>query len=144
MRSGTAITDLAAAQTLRWGAVRGTAFVGLIGSLIAPDQPVQIFDDNPAMLAALENQRIDAVLLDMPLAVLTARHSGGRFQAATQLPGMERIAAALPKGSSNVEAVDSAMRALTADGTLDHLLQVWVGPAAANAESSIPLLHTTR
>ena len=44
-------------------------------------------------------------------------------------PTHETIAAALPKGSNNTEAVDSAMRAFTADGTLHHLLETWVGSA---------------
>lgn len=144
VRSGTAVSDLATAQTLTWGAVRATTFVDIIDSLIAPHAPVQSFDNNPAMLAALENDKIDAILLDMPLAVVTARRSGGQLQAAAQLPGTESIASALPNGSRNVEGVDSAMRAFTADGTLDRLLQVWIGSAAANAQSSIPLLHTTR
>ena len=95
------------------------------------------------MLAALERGTVDAVLLDMPLAVVTAERSHGRLQAAAQLPTQETIAAALPKGSNNTEAVDSAMRAFTADGTLHHLLETWVGSGAAEAESSIPLLHTT-
>jgi polar amino acid transport system substrate-binding protein len=144
VRDGTDVPDLDTAQGLRWGAVRATTFVGIIGSLISPDEPVRMFDNSPEMLAALENSQIDAVLLDMPLAVVTARRSAGRLQAAAQLPVTESIAAALPKGSSNLQAVNSSMRAFTADGTIDHLLQVWVGSDAANAESSIPLLHTTR
>jgi len=96
------------------------------------------------MLAALKNHEIDAALLDMPQAVVTAQRSRGALAAVAQLPESESIAAPLPKGSSNGEAVDSAMRAFTADGTLTSLLRRWVGPAAADAQSSIPLLHSTR
>jgi ABC-type amino acid transport substrate-binding protein len=143
-RSGTSVPDLNTAQGLRWGAVRGTTFVGIIDSLISPEERIRLFDDSAEMLAALEKDRIDAVLFDMPYAVVTARRSAGRLETAAQLPGTESIAAALPKGSSNVQAINSAMLAFTADGTLDHLLKVWVGSDAANAESSIPLLQTTR
>jgi polar amino acid transport system substrate-binding protein len=96
------------------------------------------------MLAALQGHAIDAVLLDMPLAVVTAERSGGRLQAVAQLPTSESIAAGLPKGSSNVDAVDSAMRALTADGTTQRLIRTWLGSEGASARSSIPLLQTTR
>jgi ABC-type amino acid transport substrate-binding protein len=143
-RSGQPVPDLETAQSLRWGAIRGTTFVGIIRASISPDQPIQLFENSDEMLAALESNKLDAALFDMPFAVVTARDSGGRLQAVAQLPDTESIAAALPKGSSNAPAVDSAMRAFTADGTLDRLLKVWVGPAAANAQSSIPLLHTTR
>jgi ABC-type amino acid transport substrate-binding protein len=145
VRTGTAVGDLATAQDLRWGAIRATTFVGIINKRITPDGPVRIYDGSSQMLAALENHRIDAVLLDMPFAVATADRSGGRLQAAAKLPDTEGIAAGLPKGSGNEQAVDSAFRAFMADGTIDHLLRVWVGAAAANPEESpIPLLRTTR
>ncbi|MBV8955671.1 MAG: transporter substrate-binding domain-containing protein [Solirubrobacterales bacterium] len=144
VRAGTSVPDLASAQRLRWGAVRATTFVGVIGGSIAPAASVKIYDNTNQMLAALERRRIDALLLDMPLAVLTAERSGGQLRAVAQLPRSETIAAALPKGSDNVDAVDSAMRAFAADGTMRRLVRQWVGPAAADAESSLPLLHTTR
>jgi polar amino acid transport system substrate-binding protein len=142
VRNGTSVPDLDTAQDLRWGAVRATTFVGVIADLIAPTAPVTIYDNANEMLAALEAGRIDAVLLDMPYAIATARYSHGRLQAAAQLPHEETIAAALPKNSDNTPAVSSAMRAFTADGTIDRLLRTWVSPQAADAEHSIPLLRT--
>jgi ABC-type amino acid transport substrate-binding protein len=144
VRTGTAVPDLATAQGLRWGVVRTTTLSGLVNTLIGPDDPPRVYDDTTEMVTALEDRQIDAVLLDLPLAVVTADRSHGRLTAAAQLPQSEMIAAAMPKGSGNQEAVDSAVRAFTADGSIDHLLRVWVGPAAANAETSIPLLQTTR
>jgi polar amino acid transport system substrate-binding protein len=144
VRTGTAVPDLATAQGLRWGVVRGTTFVGIVNTLVGPDQPTRVYDDTSALVTAIEDRQIDAVLLDLPLAVVTADRSHGRLSAAAQLPETEMIAAAMPKGSGNQEAVDSALRAFTADGSIDHLLRVWVGTAAADAETSIPLLQTTR
>jgi ABC-type amino acid transport substrate-binding protein len=143
VRAGTSVPDLQAAQALRWGVVRATTFVGIIDSMISPNGPVRMYDSTSDMVIALERGQIDAALLDLPLAVVTADRSGGRLSAAAQLPDAELIAAALPKGSGNVQAVDSAFNAFTADGTIDHLLKAWVGSSAANAESSIPLLQTT-
>jgi ABC-type amino acid transport substrate-binding protein len=143
-RHGTAVPDLATAQDLRWWAVRATTFVSTIQTTIAPALSLRIYDSSAEMLAALKNHKIDAALLDMPQAVATAQRSGGALAAVAQLPESESIAAALPKGSGNGEAVDSAMRAFTADGTLSSLLRRWVGPAAAEAQSSIPLLQSIR
>jgi polar amino acid transport system substrate-binding protein len=143
-RSGTSVSDLATARGLRWGAVRATTFVSTINDLVDPLNPVVIFDNTSEMLAGLEAGNVDAVLLDMPFAVVTAKDSGGRLQAVAQLPRAETIAAALPKGSANTPAVDSAMRAFTADGTIDNLLRTWVSPTAADAEKTIPLLRTER
>lgn len=141
VRAGTAVPDLQAAQTLRWGAVRATTFVGTIESMISPNGPIRMYEDTSDMVIALERGQIDAVLIDLPLAVVIADRSGGRLSAAAQLPDSELIAAALPRGSGNVQAVDSAFNAFSADGTIDHLLQAWVGSSAAHA-GSIPLLQT--
>jgi ABC-type amino acid transport substrate-binding protein len=143
VRSGTPIPDLDTAQALRWGATRATTFIGDINKWIDPDLPPRIFDQETQMIAALKRGQIDAVLEDLPAAVATARESGGKLEAAAQLPTKEAIAAALPKGSDNKQAVSSAIRAFTADGTVNRLLKKWVGPAAVDAGTSIPLLHTT-
>jgi ABC-type amino acid transport substrate-binding protein len=142
--TGTDVPDVATARQLKWGVVRGTTFVGIVDSLIKPSRPVHVYESNTAITAALEHRRIDALLFDLPLAVETANESGGRLHAAAQLAQPELIAAALPKGSSNTEAVDSAIRAFTSDGTIDDLLKKWVGSAAADAEKSIPLLRTNQ
>jgi polar amino acid transport system substrate-binding protein len=144
VRQGTSVPDLATAQDLRWGAVRATTFVGDIEDQIAPDGPLRLFDQPGQLVAALYRRQIDAVLEDLPLAVVTANRSGGRLKAVAQLPTSETIAAALPKGSDNEQAVSSAIRAFMADGTIHDLLKRWVGSAAADPESSLPLLHTTR
>ena len=144
VRSRTAVSDLATARTLRWGAVGGTTFVEIVKALITPDTPLRTFDSNAEMLNALKQGEVDAIVQDMPLAVATADRSDGRLLAAAQLPSAETIAAALPRGSNNVEAVDSAIRAFMSDGTIDRLLQKWIGPSAADAEKAIPLLRTSR
>ena len=144
VRSGTEVPDLADAEELRWGAVRATTFIDTIDNRIAPETTTRIFDRQSEMLAALEAGSIDAVLFDLPLAVAVADESHGRLEAVAQLPGPEEIAAALPKGSDNVEAVDSALRSFIADETIHDLLEEWVGPEAADAEHALPLLRTSR
>ena len=144
VRSLIGVPDLATAQALQWGAVRGSTLVDIINSQIAPDQPLRLYDNNSQLVSAVESGQVDAILLDQPQAVVTANESHGRLTAAAQLASSEAISAALPKGSDNTQAVDSAMRAFTADGTITRLLQTWIGAKAADAEKSIPLLRTTR
>ncbi len=144
VRRPTQIPDLATAQELTWGAVRSTTFVGDIKSLVAPEHPVEIFNDQLELQLALRKRQIDAAIFDLPLAVVVSRRSGGTLKVAAQLPTPELIAAALPKNSGNEQAVDSAIRAFIADGTIQRLLDRWIGPQATNADTTIPLLHTTR
>lgn len=144
VRTGTSVPDVATARQLRWGVVRGTTFTGIIHSLIDPTRPARVYQNNSAIVVALEHHKIDALLLDLPLAVVTAKNSDNRLHTAAQLSEPELLAAAFPKGSTNTEAVDSAIRAFTSDGTIDELLRKWVGSQAADAEKSIPLLRTAQ
>ncbi len=144
VRAGTEVPDLASAEELRWGVIRATTFVERVADQIAPETTTGVFDGQRELLAALEAGRVDATLLDLPLAVSLADHSGGRLEAVAQLPEPEQIAVALPRGSDNVEAVDSAIRSLIADGTIHDLLDRWVGPEAADDEHALPLLRTSR
>jgi ABC-type amino acid transport substrate-binding protein len=143
VRSGTEVPDLKTAQELRWGAIESTTFVETIEDAIVPEAELVTYDGQQEVLAALEAGKIEATLLDLPLAVATAEQSHGKLEAVAQLPEKEALAVAMPKGSPNRQAVDSAIRAFTADGTIENLLEVWVGAEAAEAESAIPLLHTT-
>ncbi len=143
VRAGTAVPDLASAQELRWGEIRATTLVDKIENQIAPEDPVRIYDGQQESVAALESGKVEATLLDLPLAVAVAAESEGRLEAVAQLPEREPLAVALPKGSDNLQAVDSAIRSLEADGTIHDLLEEWVGADAAEAEKAIPLLHTT-
>ncbi len=143
VRSGTEIPDLKSAQELRWGAIRATTFVESIEDSIVPETPLRIFDGQQEVLAALRDGKIEATLLDLPLAIATANQSEGELEAVAQLPEKEALAIAMPKDSPNRQAVDSAIRALGADGTIDDLLGEWVGSEAEESGLSIPLLHTT-
>jgi polar amino acid transport system substrate-binding protein len=143
VRSGTEVPDLKTAQELRWGAIQSTTFVEAIEDSIVPETEEVVYDGQQEVVAALEAGHIEATLLDLPLAVAIANRSHGRLEAVAQLPEKEALAVALPKGSPNRQAIDSAIRALTADGTIGDLLEEWIGPEAADAEAEIPLLHTT-
>jgi polar amino acid transport system substrate-binding protein len=143
VRAGTEVRDLKTAQELRWGAIQSSTFVAAIEDQIVPEAEPVLYDGQREAIAALEAGEIDATLLDLPLAVAVAAESGGALEAVAQLPGKEAIAVAMPKDSPNRQAVDSAIRALDADGTIESLLEEWVGADAADAEAEIPLLHTT-
>jgi polar amino acid transport system substrate-binding protein len=55
-----------------------------------------------------------------------------------QLSGGESIAAVLPKGSPNLDIVDSSIRALTANGTISRLSSKWLG-----SQANVPLIRST-
>ena len=99
------------------------------------------FDSRQGVLAALRSGRADATLFDLPAAEAIA-NADPKLQVAAQLADTEPIAAALPDGSQNVQAVSSALRAMLADGTIDSLAQRWLGISLTDSEANVPLLRT--
>ena len=73
-------------------------------------------------------------MLDLPVALAYARESPSAYAVAAQLPSEDVLAAALPKGSENLEAVDSGIRALMSDGTIDRLAREWLHTSVSEGQ----------
>lgn len=127
VREGREVRDLFSARELRWAVERGTTLEQALDERIRPDGDVVRSPDQDAAVAELTRGRVDAVLLDLPVALAYASASDDRLTVAAQLPGEEHLAVVLPKGSENRAAVDSALRALRANGTTRDLAQRWLG-----------------
>jgi polar amino acid transport system substrate-binding protein len=139
--AGISVPDLQTAQGLRWAVESDTTLQSTIADVIQPYQPPLLFDDRQGVLAALRSGRANATLFDLPAAEAIA-NSDPKLVVAAQLADTEQIAAALPDGSQNVQAVSSALRALLADGTIDDLAQRWLGISLSDSEADVPLLRT--
>jgi polar amino acid transport system substrate-binding protein len=139
-----AIPDLAAARGARWAVTRGTTLAAVLAGFIRPSTPPALTADEPAALTLLAAGSVDAVLLDLPVALVLADRSGGALRVAMQVSSDDSLAVALPEGSANREAVDSAVRAFTGDGTIDRLARRWLGADLRAAEADVPVLGRDR
>ena len=137
-RSGVEAVDAMDLQELRWVVVDGSTLTTVVLDRIRPDDPPLTVGSRAEALDALRERRGDAVLLDLPVALGLARAEQRSFAAIGQLSDPEAIAAALPDGSPNLEVVDSAIRSLTADGTIDDLADRWLGDS-----DEVPLIRVT-
>ncbi|MFC0531078.1 ABC transporter substrate-binding protein [Phytohabitans kaempferiae] len=142
--SPNAIPDLATARDLRWAVTRGTTLAAILQGVVRPRTPPALTSDEPAALVLLAAGSVDAVLLDLPVALVAADRSGGRLRVAVQVYSDDSLAVALQQGSPNREAVDSAIRALTDDGTIDRLGKRWLGADLRDAEADVPVLRSHR
>ncbi|GAA4459173.1 transporter substrate-binding domain-containing protein [Phytohabitans houttuyneae] len=138
--SPAAIPDLAAARDRNWAVTRGTTLATVLADVVRPTAPPALTADEPAALALLAAGSVDAVLLDLPVALVIADRSGGALRVAVQIASDDSLAAALPQGSANREAVDSAVRAFTDDGTIDRLARRWLGADLRDAEADVPVI----
>lgn len=143
VRPGTQVADVYAARSLRWAVERGTTLRSALEEAIEPSQAPLILHHEREVLAALRAGRVQAVLLDLPVALAYAREAPGEYAVAAQLPSEDKLAAALPKGSENVEAVDSALRALMADGTIERMGRRWLHTELSEGQAEhVPVLRT--
>ena len=131
------------ARELRWAVQNDTTLKEALEKQIEPTTKTLVFEHQREKLAALESGRVDAVLLDLPVALAYARESPRKFAVAAQLPSEAQLGAALPSGSDNVEAVDSALRALKAEGEIDKLAHRWLhADLEEGIAESVPVLRT--
>jgi polar amino acid transport system substrate-binding protein len=143
VRPGTEVPDVHSAQGLRWAVETGTTLQSALAEAIEPSTPAQILNHQREALLALRVGRASAVMLDLPVALAYARESPHTYAVAAQLPSEAVLAAALPKGSENLEAVDSAMRALSADGTIERLGREWLHTDLQDGRAEeVPVLRT--
>jgi ABC-type amino acid transport substrate-binding protein len=136
-RQGVAATDLEGVRKLRWVVSRVSTLTPTVMDRIRPSATPVVVEDRSEALEVLRADRADALLLDLPVALGLARDDPVMFQVLGQLSGGEGLAAALPDGSSNLEVVDSAIRFLQADGTIDKLVARWLG----TNEEDVPLIR---
>jgi len=143
VRPGTVVDDVNSARSLSWAVEAGTTLESALQETIRPYSPPLIRHHELEALAALRTGRVDAVMLDLPVALAYARQSPKTYAVAAQLPSEDVLAAALPKGSENVEAVDSAIRAFNADGTIERLGRKWLDTDLQEGHSEhVPALRT--
>jgi polar amino acid transport system substrate-binding protein len=143
VRPGTEVPDVDTAQTLRFAVQAGTTLLSALEDQVRPERAPLVLAHQREVLAAFHARRANAIMLDLPVALAYARQSPGRYAVATQLPSDYELAAALPKGSGNLEAVDSAMRAFTADGTIETLGERWLHTSLREGQAEgVPVLRT--
>lgn len=136
-RVGVDAIDLEGLRKLRWVTSRVSTLTPIVEDTVQPSRPPVVTEDRSKAIAVLRSGRADALLLDLPVALGLARANPGRFQVLGQLSGGESLAAVLPKGSPNIDIVDSSIRALTANGTISDLTSKWLG-----SQSDVPLIRS--
>jgi polar amino acid transport system substrate-binding protein len=143
VRPGTEVPDVHAAQALSWAVQDGTTLQEALAEAIEPAAPAQVLEHQREVLLALRVGRARAVMLDLPVALAYAREAPRTYAVAAQLPSEAVLAAALPKGSENLEALDSAIRAFKADGTIERLGQEWLHTDLQDGrDEEVPALRT--
>lgn len=129
--------SIAALRRLTICAERGTTSAKTAKTRIDPVRRVKLEPDYTELSSALFTKECDAIVADAPTLAVLKREAPDRYGPLVgRIVTNERWAIALPKGSTLTPAVDTALAAIKADGTLDALLQRWIG----NDTAKLPAL----
>jgi polar amino acid transport system substrate-binding protein len=134
--SATTIADL---KGVRIGAAIGTTSLDYAEQVIAPDEQVQVYDDNAAAKAAFDANQVDAIVFDLPTAYyitaveITDASIIGVLPRSTDAP--EKLGMLFEEGNPLVECVNAALATLRDNGTLAALEDEWL-----NQGGSIPTI----
>ncbi len=143
-RASQSVDDLNTAQGLRWAVQRNTTLSAFLENTVQPNLATTYTASSRETIQQVADGTTDAGLLDLPVAAAAARSSAGRLVVTSQFPTNDSLSAALAKTSSNLDAVDSAIHALIADGTVTQLAHRWLGldlrGTSANDILAIPII----
>ena len=142
VRPGTSTPDLAALRQLQWVAVKGSTLTRVVNEQVRPERPTIEVDGRSQALDAIDRGSAQAMLLDLPVGLALAKAVPTQFNLTAQLSGTEGLAVALPDGSKNLAAVDTAIHAFLADGTIDRLSSRWLGAKLSAGDDKLPLIRT--
>ncbi len=106
--------------------------LGTTNEIVAKDyfpvDRIKSFEDFPGAVSALIAGDIDAVVIDTVSAVGFIGANPGKLVVGPSLTSDEQLAFVFPPGSDLVAAVDAALEAMKADGTLQAFNDKWFNP----------------
>jgi polar amino acid transport system substrate-binding protein len=120
---------LAAVRKLQLGAQVGTTSYSVIVNQIKPTQKPRVYNDNNDAEAALKDNQIQGLVVDLPTAfeITSGEVKGTTIIGQLPLGGQpSTFGALLDKGSPLTACVSKAVTALQANGTLSKLQTKWL------------------
>jgi arginine/lysine/histidine/glutamine transport system substrate-binding and permease protein len=101
---------------------------------------VSTFDSAPLALQELANGNADAVINDAPVTLYAIQTGNiGGLKVVGELVTEEFYGIALPKGSPNLERINSGLATILEDGTYEEIYQKWFGEAPPELPEEAPL-----
>jgi len=141
--NGASIPDLRETRSLRWVVVDGTTEQDFLDEVVMPSAPPLVVADETEAARAIAEGRVDAGLADLATGLVIAGESPA-LEVVAQFVTRQSYAVALPAAgatrTANRDAVDTALRTLTADGTLDDLAERWLEPRFERSPDGVPVI----
>ena len=121
-------TSIAALKTLQTCAQANTTGLAYIQHTLRPAKKPRVYSaSSSAAFDAVEAGNCDALILDVPIVVSQSKKKPGAYGGVVgQIVTHEGYGAVMEKGSKLKPSLDSAIKALKANGTIKRLQQKWL------------------
>lgn len=123
----------------RIGVLQGNLGADWVINTLKPNVEVAQYQSATEMMAALKAGQVDAVMTDVTLLLPDTARTNGELDVVGQYDTKWGINVITPKGSVNTPAVDTAIGAMKADGTLAKLSATYLAPLFGKDPASIPV-----
>jgi len=138
---GESILDLATARQRSWVTLAGSQQQAALVDIVRPTEAITAVADEILAAAAVRSGLADAALIDLPSALVIAGADEALDVTAKVQTG-DRLAPGFPLGSPNIELIDTALRALANDGTLQRLEETWLESLYERPARDVPTIVT--
>jgi polar amino acid transport system substrate-binding protein len=134
VKTSSTVADLEAARRLQFGVQAETTTLDFLREKVRPVAEPKLYDTTKAMFDAFNTDEVQAILFDLPI-LLSAMKEGQVADAKIvgQFATGDRYGGILPKGSPNTDAINTTMRTMIADGTIERLQEQYFGVTTKNA-----------
>jgi polar amino acid transport system substrate-binding protein len=140
VKAGTEVDD-SNLKDIQWGVQSATTAQTFLKDEVKPTKKPRSYQETSQAFAALQAGQVDAVMLDTAIVLAQATQSDGEFEVVGQFKVGEEYGGIMPKGTKLKKAVNKAIKALIADGTVDALREQWLVPEFGQDPGSIPYLE---
>jgi polar amino acid transport system substrate-binding protein len=134
-KKGITVAGLDDAKKLRWGVQLNTTATSYLADKIQPATEARVFDRTTDAFAALNAGQIDAVMLDTPIVLGAVKEKQVKnAEVIGQFKTGEVYGAVVNRGSKNLDAFNTTIKAMKADGFRDQLFKKYFADQAAVPE----------
>ena len=134
-RKGITVASVDDAKKLQWGAQINTTGTQFLSDKIQPDKETRIFDKTVDAFAALNAGQIQAIMLDTPIVLGAVKEKQVKdAEVVGQFKTGETYGAVVNRGSKNLAAFNTVIKAMKADGFRDQLFKKYFADQAAVPE----------
>jgi len=138
VKSGADVTA-ANLKDKRIGVLQGNLGADWVINTLKPNVEVSQYQGQPEMVAALMADQVDAIMTDTTLLLTATSGTNGALDVVGQYNTGWGVNVITPKGSANTPAVDAAVGAMAADGTLNGLSASYLTPLFGKDPNAIPM-----